>query len=75
MRRIEDDRQQEWDVVVGRESWGALYALFVPVGEPSDRTIRQALLEAAGQEAATRELQDSDAGHLLDLLRRSETKS
>lgn len=75
MRRIEDERKQGWDVVVGRESWGAFYALFVPVGEPSDRPIRQALLEAAGQEAATRELQDSDTEHLLDLLRHSETKS
>lgn len=75
MRRIEDRREERWDVVVGRESWGAFYALFVPVGEPTDRPIRQVLLDVEGQDGAARMIQDSDEEHLLDLLRRSELKS
>jgi hypothetical protein len=73
MRRFEDRHGWIWDVTVGRESFGALYALFIPVaanpGEP-----RQALLEAVSQMDAEVELDGMTGDELKDLLRRSEPK-
>jgi hypothetical protein len=51
VRRYTDSRGREWDVVVGRESFGALYALFVPAAETRAET-RQALLQADSQARA-----------------------
>ncbi len=74
VRRIEDDRGQHWDVVVGRESWGVFYALFVPVGEPTDRPIRQTGLGADATDAAHREVDEADESGLRELLRESHVK-
>ena len=67
MRRFEDRTGARWDVVVGRESWGALLALFVPAGPPAARNVRQALLNASSYDGAERELSglNDDALHLL----------
>lgn len=44
MRRFRDAGGADWDVVVGKESWGTLCALFVPVAAKVQ--IRQVVLSA-----------------------------
>ncbi len=73
MRRYTDSRGRDWDVVVGRESFGALYALFVPAGETRAET-RQTLLQQdskAGAQAAIEAMSDDE---MKDLYERSEPK-
>ncbi len=73
MRRYTDPRGRDWDVVVGRESFGALYALFVPAGETRAET-RQALLQQdskAGAQAAVEAMSEEE---MNDLFERSEPK-
>jgi hypothetical protein len=72
MRRFEHPPGQVWDVVIGRASWGSLFALFVPVraAEP----VRQTLLHASSQEAAETELESLDQHALAALLDRSTPK-
>lgn len=74
MRRFEDAGGREWDVVLGRESWGALYALFVPVGRGGDEPVRQASLDAAGYGEAEAALARMDEGEVARLFERSEPK-
>jgi hypothetical protein len=66
MRRFEDRAGRTWDVVLGRESWGALLALFVPV--TGSGPVRQAPLAASAYDAATQELDDLDDAALQRLL-------
>lgn len=73
MKRFTDSRGAAWDVVHGRESWGAQLALFVPVGPP-DRPVRQAPLGAVSVEAAMQELDSLDDAALERLLDRSTIK-
>jgi hypothetical protein len=70
MRRFQDRRGVAWDVVLGRESWGASVALFVPPTN-SDLDVRQAALQAATQDAALRELDALDDAALQALFDRS----
>jgi len=71
MRRFEHPPGQVWDVVIGRASWGSLFALFVPAhAEP----VRQAPLHASSQEAAEAELDALDQHALVALLDRSTPK-
>ncbi len=72
MRRFQDRAGVRWDVVLGRESWGALYALFVPAGGPGG--VRQTPLRTPSYEAAQRELDESSEERLQELLERSEPK-
>jgi len=74
MRSFTDRRGARWDVVVGRESWGALLALFVPAGPADGRTVRQAPLRASGYNEADRELARLDDGALHLLFDRSNPK-
>lgn len=74
MRPFVDDQGREWDVVVGRESWGSLYALFVPKGE-TDRGVRQALLEALSLDEGSRIVNEMGEAELGELFRGSEPKS
>jgi hypothetical protein len=74
VRRFVDDEGRAWDVVLGRESWGALYALFVPAGPGGTQPVRQALLQAAGYDAAYAELMDADEARIADLFRKSTPK-
>lgn len=75
MRRFRDRDEHLWDVIVGRESWGANYALFVPAGDPgAGRAIRQTVLRAASFEAALIELDDADEDDLQRLLDASTIK-
>lgn len=72
MRKFTDRDGGRWDVVLGRESWGALLALFVPVR--SDEAARQALLQAAAYDVAMQELETMDDAALQQLLDRSVVK-
>lgn len=72
MRRFTDDRGHTWDVVVGRESWGAFVALFVP--RAGEGRVRQVPLSAGDRAEASRELEDLDGDALLELLERSTPK-
>lgn len=58
-------------MVVGRESWGALYAIFVPRKEGE---VRQVILRAESTDDAHRELEAMEREELLSLLDRSEPK-
>ncbi len=53
MRRLEDARGGDWEVVVGRASWGTFQLLFVPDGGGE---VRQAHLEATSAGEAERRL-------------------
>jgi hypothetical protein len=67
MRRFEDTDGRLWEVIVGRESWGANYALFVPAaGTAAD--VRQAILRGASFEDAVTELDELDDDGLQKLL-------
>lgn len=59
---------------MGRESWGVFYALFVPVGEPADRPVRQTVLDADSAEGAQREVERRDEPGLRALLADSRIK-
>ena len=73
MRRYSDPRGRTWDVVVGRESFGALYALFVPTAETRAET-RQTLLRADSPMAAEGSLESMSQDELNELFDRSEPK-
>ena len=66
MRRFVDRTGSTWDVVLGRESWGALLALFVPAD--SAVRVRQAPLRASSYDAAAGELDGMDDASLQALL-------
>lgn len=72
MRRFKDERGRDWDVVVGRESWGAFVALFVP--RSGDEPVRQAPLGSESRGAAAREVGGLDEEELGALLDRSRPK-
>jgi len=72
MRRFIDERGATWDVVVSRESWGTLYALFVPAGAGDAEPMRQALLQSAGYEQAQQELDGLEDQALLALFAASQ---
>jgi hypothetical protein len=71
MRRFRDRDGRVWDVVVGRESWGALLALFVPVDGDG---VRQTMLNAAGYNEAHQELDALEPDAVQALLDRSVEK-
>jgi len=83
MRSFEDGDGRVWDVVAGRESWGAVFAIFIPRRGSSDGTAgekatpepRQTPLEATGYAAANRELDGLDDDELRALLARSAPKT
>jgi hypothetical protein len=72
MRRFLAADGSDWEVVVGRESWGTVVAIFVPCrgGDPP----RQVLLRSTSTEEAHRELQSATEEELRALLKRSELK-
>lgn len=73
MQRFTDREGSRWDVVAGRESWGALVALFVPAAG-SGAGARQTALSSASYEAAQQELDELDTTALQALLDRSSLK-
>lgn len=72
MRRFRDHEDRGWEVVVGRESWGAFFAIFVP--RDHDSRIRQTMLDAGSQKEATREIEELDREGIRELLEESKPK-
>lgn len=83
MRSFEDEHGRVWDVVAGRESWGAVFAIFIPrrgssedtAGERATPEPRQTPLQATGYAEANRELEGLDDDGLRALLARSDPKT
>lgn len=73
MRRFTDRDGRVWEVVAGRESWGAIVALFIPVAE--GEVVRQAPMKASGYELAEAEMDRMGEAGLQELLDRSEPKT
>jgi hypothetical protein len=73
MWRYLDDSEREWDVVVGRESWGTFFAIFVPL--TAGPLVRQSALAARSERGAYDELDALDAQAWSELFRRSDVKS
>ena len=73
MRRIRDSEGRGWEVVVGRESWGAFFAIFVP--EAPTEGMRQTQLAADSWADAERELDAADERVLGELLARANPKT
>ncbi len=71
MRRFRDREGRDWDVVLGRESWGGLLALFVPV---AGGAVMQARLRSDGYDAAWHELDTMEEAALHELLRGASEK-
>jgi hypothetical protein len=72
MRTFEEPSGRGWEVVVGRESWGALVAIFVPRDGSQD--VREAPLSASSYEEGNDELDRLDAQGLSRLLAASRPK-
>jgi len=72
VRRFRDQDGMEWEVWVGRESWGVMVALLVPSqgGAPL-----RAHLPASGPEEAERHLESLDDRGFLNLLEESRRAS
>ncbi|HUG38955.1 MAG TPA: hypothetical protein VMM12_00635 [Longimicrobiales bacterium] len=73
MRRYTDRDGRPWDVVIGRESFGALLALFVPAAGNAGAP-RQAMLAAESHVDADAELDGMEPAALDALFERSEPK-
>jgi hypothetical protein len=69
MRTFEDQSGESWEVVVGRQSWGGVVAIFVPRNGAGD--VRETPLAASGYEEANAELDTLDVHGLRRLLARS----
>jgi hypothetical protein len=75
LRRFRDADGGAWDVVLGRESWGALYALFVPVAATGEAVaIRQALLRAESYTEAQQQIEEMEQEQLARLFASSQPK-
>jgi hypothetical protein len=66
MRRFRDRQGRAWEIVLGRGSWGAQVALFVPLGH--DAPVRQADLAASAVDQAVDEIDRADEASLQALL-------
>jgi hypothetical protein len=66
MRLFRDGAGSEWEVLVGRESWGVVVAIFVVRKGPEPP--RQALLEVASADEGNRLLQELSERDLRALL-------
>jgi hypothetical protein len=72
MRRFDDSEGRPWEVVAGRESWGAIFAIFIPV--EGDGGVRQTALKASSYDEANVELGRLSQASLRELLERSTPK-
>jgi hypothetical protein len=72
MFRFSESDGSTWDVVLGRGSWGAHVALFVPVGH--EAPVRQTALQAEAWDTAQDELERYAAEGFQDLFERSTIK-
>lgn len=72
MRRFTDREGRVWDIVLGRGSWGAHVALFVPHGH--EAAVRQTDLAASGFDQAMDEIERADQHRLQSLLDHSKNR-
>lgn len=72
MRTFTDEEGRAWEVVAGRESWGAIFAIFLP--GHGEGEIRQTPMRASSYEEANGELHELTEAELRDLLDRSRPK-
>lgn len=73
MRRYTDRLGRRWDIVIGRESFGTLLALFVPAAGNGEGP-REAVLESDAQVEAEAELDAMRPADLDGLFERSKPK-
>ncbi|MGD2123957.1 MAG: hypothetical protein PVJ76_19555 [Gemmatimonadota bacterium] len=73
MRNFRDEEGAEWEVVVGRESWGTIVAIFVPREGENDP--RQTLLDVTSFDRGSRLLREMKEDDLRDLLQISVPKT
>ena len=71
MREFIDRDGTRWDVVLGRESWGAMVLLFVPAGSGQ---VRQAAFPASSYDTGVTELDELSTEGLQQLLDASQPK-
>ena len=71
MREL-DEQGVHWEVVVGRESWGSFYAIFVP--REASVAPRESSLSGTSYEEAYLEVEALSPDELLELFRRSTPK-
>ena len=72
MRKFVDDGGRTWDVVMGRESWGTVVAIFVV--QDGSEPPRQALMDVKSPEEGTRRLSGMTDEDLGDLFAGSDAK-
>ena len=72
MRRFQDPAGREWEVVVGRESWGTVVAIFVATGDPEPP--REAMMEVSSADEGNRVLLTMSSEELHELLLASKQK-
>jgi hypothetical protein len=68
MRRFTDNGEQEWEIAVGRASWGVFLALFVP---RDGGAVREVPLPYGSAEDANRGILEASRVELQSLLDRS----
>ena len=73
MRFFKDQEGREWEVFVGRESWGAIVAIF-SIRKGSEPP-RQVLLQVTSSEEGSRLLREMAEEELTALLERAELHS
>jgi len=73
MRRFRDGSGRDWEAVVGRESWGAFFAIFVPAAGPDP--VRQTQLDAGSWAEAEQMIDTFAEPELHELLGRATIKS
>ncbi len=72
MRAFRAKNGIEWDVIVGRESWGTVVAMFIP--RLGDSPPRQTVLESVSADGALEWIRELSAEQLQDLLDKAELK-
>jgi len=72
VRKFKDLLGNEWEAVVGRESWGTVVAIFV--ARNGSASPRQALFDVSSWDEGNRILQDMTDDDLRELLGASTTK-
>lgn len=73
MRKFVDRQEREWEVVIGRASWGAYLLIFSPTDRSGE--MREAHLSAGSQGEAFLELDALTDHELAEMLERSTPKS
>lgn len=69
MWTFRDEEGREWEMVVGRESWGGFVALLIPDHAGAD--VRQISVEGSSRGEATRRIDEMGREGWLSLLARS----